>query len=384
MYRMMLTILLVLLLVATPAAAQDNEAPTVAILNFGASPAYEIANTALLNVLQGYELISEEEREILNDYGDLEGEHVNILWGDASLDYANIGPLVDDAIDKGADIFVTYNTAVTLQAVYATADMDEPLPVLFTSVHNPYEAGIADSSCDKPDHVTGTEIVTDYGLVIDALVMQNPELQTIGTLYGTAYAAGAHGAAQIASKAEERGIQVEEAGVVSSADVAAATEGLISKGAQAIVLTQDSITSFSLPIIVGIGNDNGVPVFHPSMASIYQGVTIGVGFSGFATNGNRLGIMLAALLNGELDIAKTGINVHSAGHIGVNLDSAEEQGTEVAQELVDQAAAVIEGGVPKRHPAVMRAIAARSIVIPKAQRAEADAEWLASLQCEEE
>ena len=376
---------LLVLLLTLPVAAQDDAVPTVAILNFGISPAYELVDDAILNVLQGYAFISEEEREALANRSDLEGEHVNILWGDAAFDYANIGPILDDAIDNGADILVTYGAALTLRAVNASSDMDEPLPVLFTSVHNPYEAGIAASSCDKPDHVTGTETVTDYGLVFDALATQDPDLQAIGTLFDTASAAGAYGAEQIASIAEERGLRVEEAGIVAIADVAAATESLISKGAQAIVLTQDFITSSSLPIIVGIGNDNGVPVFHPAMGSIFLGATIGVGYSNYSENGNKAGIMLAAYLNDELDIANTGINVHSGSLLGINLDSAAEQGIEVSPELIEASVAVIEGGnAIKLSPFVMQVLASRNIVIPAERRAEADAAWLASLQCEDE
>ena len=374
-----------LLIWLAPAASALKDNPTIAILRFGALPSLEITEGAVLDLLESYGYLTPEENRILEDRRDHHGQYVNVIWGDAGFDYPTVNIMVENAIDKGADVLVTLGTPVTLIAVHTTLEAEDPPAVLFTAVHNPYLAGIADASCLKPAHVTGSEIETSYEYVFDALQKQNPALNVIGTIYDTAEASGVYGVERIADLARELGISAEVAGVTALADLRAATDGLMQKGAAAIVLPIDNLTTQGLPIIVTIANEHGVPVFHPSLGSIYYGATIGAGYSGFYDNGVRVGIKLAAHLNGDIDIATTGIFVAAGEGLGINLDSAGLQGVEVSSELMREADVVLEGGAPVRVSArVMHQIRQRGVVIPLERRQEADMEFLARIQCSEE
>ncbi len=384
MIRMLLTVCLTLLLLF-PAAAQDDGAPTIAVLRFGSLPSLDVAEGAILDLLESYGFISADENRILEERVDHQGEHINIIWGDAGFDFPTISVMVDDALDQEADVLVTLGTPVTLTAVNATLDMDDPPPVLFTAVHNPYEAGIAEASCIKPAHVTGMEIVTSYDFVFETLQKQDPDLAVIGTIFDTAATSGVYGADRIIDMAGGMGISVETAGVTGLADLRAAADSLVQKGAQAIVLPIDSLTTQGLPIIVAIANENGVPVFHPSLGSIYYGATIGAGYSSFYQNGVNVGRALAFHLNGEIDIAVTGIHVATGRGLGINLDSANLQGVEVSGELINEADVVLEGGAPARvSMRTLQRIQQRGVIIPQERRLEADTEFFASLQCSPE
>ena len=379
-----LIVIVLALLLALPAAAQDDN-PTVAILRFGDLPSIERTEGAILDLLQSYGFISAEENRILEERRDYQGEHINIIWGEAGFDLPTVSIMVDSALDQEPDVLVTLSTPVTLVAVNSTLDMDEPTPVLFTSVHSPYEAGIGKAACIKPAHVTGTEIETSYEYVIDALQMQNPDIAAIGTIYDTAAASGVYGAGRIASIGAERGLAVDEAGVTTLADLRAAAASLAEKGAEAIVLPVDTVTTQGLPIITAIANENSIPVFHPSMGAIYYGATIGAGYSQYYENGVHVGRLLAAFLNGELDIASTAIHIAADEGLGINLDTAELQGVEVSSELMQAADVVLEGGAVTRvSREVAQARLRRGVVIPLAQRQAADRHHLDELHCTDE
>ena len=385
MPRASIAILVLTLLFALLPVAADDHTPTVAVLRFGALPSFEITEGAILDLLETYGYLSPEENRILEDRRDHQAEKVKVIWGDAGFDYPTIAIMVEDALDQGADVLVTLGTPVTLVAVNTTLDIDEPPPVLFTAVHNPYMAGIADASCIKPAHVTGSEIETSYEYVFDALQKQNPALNVIGTIYDTSEASGVYGVDRIAELAGEMGISVETAGVTTLSDLRSAADSLAQKGADAIVLPIDNLTTQGLPIIVTIANENGLPVFHPSMGAIYHGATIGAGYSGFYDNGVRVGIALAVYLNGDIDIAATGIYVASGEGLGINLDSANLQGVQVSNEIMNQADVVLEGGTPIRvSRRVMQKIRQRGVVIPLEDRQAADAAYLAQLTCTDE
>ena len=385
MFKRLFAVVVLTSLFATLPVAADDHRPKIAILRLGPLPSIEITEGAILDVLESYGFISAEENRIVEARRDHEGENIHFIWGDAGFDFPTVNLMIEDALDNEADVLLTIGTAATLVAVSVTADMDEPPAVLFTAVHNPYESGIAESSCIKPDHATGAEIETSYEYVFAALLLQNPDMKKIGTIYSTAEASGVYGADQIASHAAEQGMTVKAAGVTRLADLLFAAAGLVEAGAEAIVLPIDSLATQGLPIIVAVANENGVPVFHPSLGSIDYGATVGAGFSRFYESGVNVARLLVGHLNGDIEIATTGIHVASDTALGINLDSAKLQGVDVSSELMREADVVLEGGASTRvSRRVMQRIRQRGVIIPLEDRLEDDMEFLANLQCTEE
>lgn len=382
MFRnIILAMLLAGAVVIAPAAAQDDMT-TVAILRFGSLSSVEITEGGILDILESYGYITADDNRILEERQDHETEAIRIIWGDAGFDLPTANLIISATLDYDVDVLVTISTPMTQIAVNATLDTDEPIPVLFTSVTEPYQAGIADAPCIKPDHVTGSRRATSYSYVFSALQMQQPDIGMVGTIFDTGDASGAYGAERIVELSQEFGIGVKAAGATALADLRAATESLADAGVEAIILPHDAVTTSGLPIIVAIANEAGVPVFHPSFSAIFYGATIGAGASPFYEEGINVGRMLVAHLNGEIEIATTGINTAGEFAIGVNLDSASAQGVEIRDEVMQEAVAVLQGGRPtKLSPAVRAAIARRGVIVPLEERLEDDKAWLESLQC---
>ena len=64
----------------------------------------------------------------------------------------------------------------------------------------------------------------------------------------------------------------------------------------------------------------------------------------YYAQGDNVGQLLVAHLNGDIDIATTAISEQSGSAIGVNLDMAGRQDIEISQEIIEQADAVIASG----------------------------------------
>ncbi len=381
--RMLVLAFVLASLLGLPALADDN--PTIAILRFGPLPSLDITEGGILDMLEAYGYISAEENRLLEARQDLQGENITVIWGDANFDFPSVNLLVEQALDEEVDALLTIGTPVTLAAVNVTQDLDDPPAVLFTAVHRPYDAGIGAAACIKPAHVTGSEIETDYDLVFEVLLTQDPQPNVIGVIYDLSEASGVYGMEEISNRAAAAGFGVEVRGVSRLAEVGLAAEALVDAGADAIVLPVDHLVTTGLPIIVEVSWNSGIPVFYPSMGAIYSGATIGAGYSLFYDNGINLGRLATAYLNGDLDIAATAISVSTSDGIGVNLDSAAEQNVEVDSELLRTADVVMQGGRPSRvSPRVLAKIALRGKVIPQEQRQEDDMAILAALQCTDE
>ncbi len=345
MYKKILSITLLLFLLATPLAnAQDSDNPTIAILRYGPFPTYALAAHAILDTLQAHDFISAEERAMLSGQQDLAGEKVNIIWGDANFDPANAALLVNTVVDQGADAIVAMMMPVVQAAVNVTSELENPPIILFTSGYNPYDSGVAQSSCIKPANLSGSEPIINFAEFMPLLLLQDPDLQTLGLLYSTPEASGVVGAETMGALATEMGLTVERAAITSVADIRAATEGLINKGAQAIVASSDTAIALGFPIVVEVGNEHDVPVYHPSLSTIVSGATVGAGYYNFYEQGIAVGRMLVGHLNGDIDIAKTAIHGQTGFAIGVNVDSIKEQGKTANPELLEMADVIIEDG----------------------------------------
>ncbi len=346
-YSLLFIVVSVFALLLVPLAqAQDAENLTIAILRFGnaQNEDFSSSETGVLDLLEAHAYISADERAGLAGRASLAGENINIIWGDAAFEFTNAAIVVDNALDQGADVLVTLSTPMTQAALNATSDMDDPPKIIFAAVFNAAEAGIAESACEKPAHVGGAEASTPYEQVLPYLLIQDPSLELIGTIVNPGEASSVAGAEAIVAAGEALGLTVEQAAVTSLADLRAATQSLINKGVAIILLPVDQTTLGGLPAILAVANEYGIPIFHANMEALSVGATVAAGYDLYYEQGIRAGRILVGYLDGDIDIANTGIYSQTSIGVGVNLDSAVEQGVEISADLLDIAGRFVEDG----------------------------------------
>ncbi len=354
MFRKTLLCLITLVLLITPAAlAQDDDKPTIAILGLGDFVGIDVTEDGVLDALQTRGFINAEERAIVAQRQDLQGEKLNIIWGNADFDLSLVPNMIDNAIDQGADVLLTTTTNVTQTTVDTTGDMDDPPVVLFTGVSTPFYSGIADAPCIKPDHVTGIHARVPYEEIVPMLQLYNPGLQTIGAIFHSSSLSGAFGVESIQENAEALGMTVESTAIVALPDLRAATQGLINKGVEVILVPSDSITTLGMPIIVGIAMEYDIPIYHVTTGGITLGATLGIGGYRHYQEGIDAGIVLAAYLNGDIDFAATGIGSVDGLAVGMNVDLARAQNIEISDELLAAADLAIAGGMLQLSPRII-------------------------------
>ncbi len=330
------TLALLLALPLFPASFADDDPPTIAVLRFGPLLTGSLTEDGLLGRLHGAGYLSDEEFFLARNRQDVMGESLNLHWGDADYNFANVALIIESALDKSPDLLVTFSSPMTLAAINATADLDDPPAIIFSHVYNPFESGVAQTSCVKPSHVTGLAKDTPYSDVVELLMLYDNALETIGVLYSASEPAGVYGAEEIETIASAMGLHVELAAVVGLADVTVAAEGLIAKGAEAIVSPADLITTRGLPALQTVATENEVPLFHSNFGAITLGATISAGASQNTLEGRVLGTLVEQYLNGSLDVAGTGIGVFEELTVGLNADAAESQGVAISESLLER------------------------------------------------
>ena len=382
----------ILLLLAPIARAEDK--PSVWLITlYPAGPSLAIEES-LLDVLESYGLINPEDRsnermQTMIESADNSAIQYNRLT--ANFELERLRELVAFALDHEPDALVTISEPATVAAILATQDLDDPPAIFFADVYSPYLAGIADAPCIKPAHVGGAASMLDYAEIVALLPLQNPDIESFGTIHNSNDAGGSYGAIQIAEAAAALGLTVEQAAVNAFPDLALAAGGLVSKGVEAILLPMDYLTLAGLPIIAGIAMENGIPLYFSSLDGLVLGATVGAGFSQFLEQGDAVGVMAAAYLAGDLDPAVTGISAQTGQlAVGLNLFTAGMMGMEFSQALQDLADISLTMDMESGLPAI-------DLISPEAQevighafyggaerleaRQERDAAFLASLEC---
>ncbi len=380
MFRKTTLILIALSLLLTPAAlAQDAENPTIAILRFGRTALNELTRIGILDVLQAYQFINADERALLNGEEDLEGERVNIIWGDGGMDLPTANIMVENALDRGADILLPLMTPVAQIAANLTFDLEQPPLVLFSIVSAPYAAGIADAPCLKPPHIAGTQAQVPFDQIVSLLRLQQPDIRRVGTMVNAAEPNSVNGVEQITQHAEALGLTVESAPIASLADVPIAAETLLDKGVEAILISSSALEVRGLSAITEVAAEYGVPVYSPAVGNVHRGAHVGAGFDDFYREGVVVGRMLAAHLERTFDVSSLAINALPSLGVALNLDAAAEASFSFSEEMLALADYVIENGesTQDRTPPSLQDMTLE-------ERRAADLDFLAGLECTDE
>ena len=378
-------LLAILALIAGSALAQEDEIPSIAMMNFGYSAGQTLATKGAFDVLQAYGYISEEERAVLDAGDDLSGENMTVLWRNAGSDTPTANLMVEDAIDRGVDAMLIVTTQVTQIAVNATRDMADPPAIMFSLVGSPYFAGIADAPCIKPAHVGGSQYHLPYDQSVAVMRLWNPELKTIGMIVAPGEPISVSGARNIRLAAEELGLTVETASVVTLSDLNLAAETLVNRGVEALINPISSIILSGTTVLQSLTAEYGIPLFAIFPYHVYNGATVAAGFNDVYGEGVVQGRMMVAHLNGDIDISEISINKSREFGIAINLDSAKAQGVHIPDELLAMADFVIEDGLSSAGATRELPEVGTSLPdMPIEERRAADLEFLESLRCTEE
>ncbi|MCY4465080.1 MAG: ABC transporter substrate binding protein [Chloroflexi bacterium] len=376
----LLLLILIWLLIAPVAIAQDDDKPSIAWMKWGDSSNVALAEKAILDMLEVYGFINADERALLNDERSIQGERLNIIYGDALFDHMEANFLIDKALDKGADVFITFTTQMTQIVYYAIHEFIDPPKLIFTVTSGPYITGVAQSSCIKPDFVIGTVPVTNYEDIVPLLLMQDSDMKVAGAIYSPQQRASEVGVERITEVGESLGLTVVAEAISATPDLYQAVENLADQGAEAIIIP--IFTFQGLSLLLSLSYDYGLPVVFSAPQNAYRGGTIGGGFYGLYKQGVVAGNMLIGHLNGDMDIASTSIYESDDFAFAVNLDAASLQDVEISQTLLDDAAYIVENGqsaqgVTRQYPESEISLAD----MPLEERRAADLAFLVGLEC---
>jgi len=226
-------------------------------------------------------------------YGYVEGENIVYDAQSAQGDVATANTIARKFVAEGVNVIVSIATPTSQAAANATKD----IPVVFSAVTDPVAAGLV-KDLEKPGgNVTGISDMTPVDRQIYLIKFLFPNAKKVGTLYNSGEVNSVV-TNDLAKKAcAENSLELLEATVTSTADVAMAAQSLVGK-VDAIYVSTDNTVVSALDVVVKVCLENKIPLVLADPTTVEKGALCGLGFD-YYLHGRQTADIVARVLKGE-------------------------------------------------------------------------------------
>lgn len=274
-------------------------------------------------------------RDGLAEAGYKDGENLQFSYESAQGNPATAAQIARDFAGSEPDVIVPISTP-SAQAVAAAT---RSIPVVFSAVTDPIAAELVKSNEAPGGNVTGVSDLTPVSEHVALVKELVPSATAVGFVYNPGEANSVALLALFRKAAEEEGLTVVEAAANKSADVQAAARSLVGK-AQAMYVPTDNTIISALEALVGVAEENDLPLISGDTDSVERGALASVGFNYYQI-GKETAAVVLRVLKGE-NPGSIPVTFASGSDLVVNRKAADAMGVVLPDAVVQRASKVIE------------------------------------------
>lgn len=275
--------------------------------------------------------------EGLKEKGFEEGKNLKVDYQNAQGDISIAKTISDQFVTSKVDMIFSIATS-SLQASYnATKD----IPIVFTAVTDPIEAGVAKSFKSSGTNVTGTSDMVSMEEQLDLLTNLVKDIKTLGVVYNSSEANSLAQVQELKKEASKRGINIKEISVTTVNEVNQNLNAAIGS-IDALYAPTDNTVASAYDLVGNICVSKNIPMLCGEEAGVPKGGLCSIGIDYFKL-GKEAGYKAAEILNGAKpsDIEITTLSDMS---ITINTDVAEKLNIEIPEDI-NAKALKVTGGV---------------------------------------
>ncbi|MGN1050711.1 MAG: ABC transporter substrate-binding protein [Acutalibacteraceae bacterium] len=194
-------------------------------------------------------------------------ENTEIDYQCASGDATALSTIVSNMNDGSYDLIFTVATPPT----QAFVNLESDTPCFFCAVSAPVEANIL-SSLETPDkNATGTSNAIPVSDIFELAKNTTPDVKKYGLIYSGNEDNATNTIEQCKKYLDQKNIEYTVKTAPASSDVETATNALISDGADAIFVPNDSIIQAGVESLAQICKDKKIPTYCSSATTVASG-----------------------------------------------------------------------------------------------------------------
>lgn len=317
--------LLVVLLVSVGAAMSAGASEKM--LRIGISQIVE--HPALDAVRKGF-------MDDMKENGYTPGDKVVFDYKNAQNNRAVSGQIARTFVGDKVDLIFAIATPSSQDAAAATKE----IPILFSAVTDPVTAGLVKSLESPGGNVSGTTDRSPVAQQMDLVLRILPSVKRLGTVYNAGETNSVVSVRDIKSEADKRGLTLVEATAASSSAVKMAAESLVGK-VDAIHIPTDNTVVLAFESVLKVCLDNKIPLFAADVDSVTRGAIAALAVDYYQL-GRQTGAMARRILDKKTAIRDTPVEFQKELLLYLNPASAEKMGVKFSDELVKQAAKIVQ------------------------------------------
>ncbi|MDD4155199.1 MAG: ABC transporter substrate-binding protein, partial [Candidatus Cloacimonetes bacterium] len=211
--------------------------------------------------------------------------HYTIKRYNAQGDISQLQQIIDLVKQSKPDIILT----ITTPALLATTAKIKDIPIVFTVASNPKTLNINQENIygvyDNP--------AMDKMLAVAQDMISN--LKIVGTIYDSSQLNSIIAVEKLRKACKEKNIKLLEMTITSTIEISLATQSIIQKGAQALILSSDNQINTGFPSVLNVTLPHNIPVIVSEISLTDVGASAAIGISYYEW-GEQSGIILAKIL----------------------------------------------------------------------------------------
>lgn len=233
----------------------------------------------------------------LAEEGFVEGQNLTVLFQNAQTDMGAGTQIAQSFVSQNVSLICGIATPSAQACYNAVLSAKANIPVIYTAVSAPIEAGLAEEDGTPVGEVTGTSDLLPISQQLAMIRAILPDAKTVGLLYTSSETNSAVQAAQYESLAPDYGFTMVSVTVTAGGEVAQAVESLLPQVDCITMLTDNTVVSY-LSVVLAAAQKAGKPIFGSEIEQVTLGCLAAEGLD-YVALGKQTGKMAARVLKGE-------------------------------------------------------------------------------------
>jgi putative ABC transport system substrate-binding protein len=271
----------------------------------------------------------------LDDNSLKDGKTVNLKIKNGGGDIPEVQRIAQEFVAEKVDMIVAFST----QCLQAALNETHEIPIVFSSVADPYLAGAGMSPTQHLSNVSG---VSSRGPIKESLTFIKqvlPKARRIGTLWTPSEINSEYYLELAVEGARELGLEIVAVPIANKSEIVHSAQVLINKKIDAIYQISDNTINTSFGAIGNVAEENAVPLFGGFLLSTQLGACAALGWD-FFEMGYKAGEIAVRVKKGE-NPAKIPFESMSKVKLYLNLDAAKKQGVKFSDRVLKKADKVL-------------------------------------------
>ena len=274
-------------------------------------------------------------KQAFADAGYVEGTDIEFDEQNAQGEQATASTIAAKFAADKVDLVLAIATPTAQAAAQTIID----IPVLFTAVTEPKEAGLVESWEKPGSNITGTSDLNPVKEQLELIQEILPDAQSVGIIYSSGEVNSDVQVELAKEAANDLGLTIKEATVTNSSEVAQATESL--GDVDAIYIPTDNRVTEGLEAVIQYSEANQIPLFGAENGQVERGAIATYGIN-YTDLGYQTGQMAIRILEDDENPADMPVETLDTIEFILNPAAAERMGVTLSEELIAKADRLID------------------------------------------